>query len=82
MRRQIPVTEAEPSVARIAVEKAEALERVVRDAPTLFRVRHAGERIGDCIEVGRDRKAVEFEVVAGVADNGDLAGVDDAGQTG
>ena len=74
---QVEIAEPEP---RLPAERAHGLEhapRLVRAAPAAALVVETGERVEDRVEVGRDVQAEHLEVVADVADDGDVARLDD-----
>ena len=74
---QVEIAEPEP---RLPAERAHGLEhapRLVRAAPAAALVVETGERVEDRVEVGRDVQTEHLEVVADVADDGDVARLDD-----
>ena len=52
------------------------------DAPAGFAVVHAGQGVGDRVEVGADGEPVQFHVVTHVDDRRDVGGRDHAHETG
>src|SRR5947207_3101310 len=61
-------------------ERAEAGEGVARDTPAPHRVAPPGERVEDGVEVRGDVETEELLVVARVADDGEAARLDEAGE--
>ena len=53
--------------------RLQAVERLVRAAPAARDVEQAGQRVGHGVEVGRDVQPPDLGVVAGVADDGEVA---------
>ena len=76
MQPEIPVTESKPRFAAECLDSPECVPRLVRPAPAAFLVREAGQRVQHAVEVGRDGKAKDVEVVADVDDRGDRGGID------
>ena len=70
--REVAITEPEPRVVVVALERVEARERLALETPTELAVGSAGERVGDGIEVGAHEQSVELVVVTGVADDDEL----------
>jgi hypothetical protein len=71
---QIAVAECEEGALAERAHRVAALKGVAANAPALRFVDPPGERVRDGVEIGRDVKAPHLEVVAGVADDGELFG--------
>ena len=78
---EVAVAEVEPRRRRaragradrgVAPETLHRLPRLAGQAPAPLGVDRPGQRVGDRVEVGRDRQAVEHGVVAGVDDRRDV----------
>src|SRR5207245_3970840 len=72
----ILVAELEPHLSTEPFQLLQNRECVLLDSPTLHGITQTSERIHDRIEVGRNIKAMEDEVVGGVANDGQLSGID------
>ena len=68
MRGKVAIAKIEPGRAIEAGERAQRGKGFTLQAPSSQRIGSAGERVNDRIEIGRDVKAVELLVVAGVDD--------------
>src|SRR6266851_7583192 len=75
MRCQIAVAEIEPVRTAERGEPFQSVKGFATESPALRGVDDAGKRIGDDVEVGRDFQAVESNVVAGVDDDRQCAGI-------
>src|SRR5882762_10677268 len=75
MRREIAIAEAEPRLAVETRERRKHVERFVVEAPSLCAIHHAGERVGNGVDIRRDMESVEGFVVAGVNDDGQPFGI-------
>ena len=74
VRCDVPVTQAEPAWAgAVGGELAEHGEALISPAPALLLIDARAERVHDGVQVGRDMQAERGEVVAGVADDGDVS---------
>ena len=80
MRGEVAVAEAEPRLGAEVAHGLEAAEGLAREAPAPLDIEPAGERVGDRVEVGRDVESPDLGVVAGVADDGQVARVHDGRQ--
>src|SRR5216684_49757 len=81
MRCQIAVAEIEPVRTAERGEPFQSVERFATESPALRGVDDASKRIGDDVEVGRDFQTVESNVVAGVDDDRQCAGIHQLVQT-
>ncbi len=75
MRCQIAVAEIEPVRTAERGEPFQSVKGFATESPALRGVDDASKRIGDDVEVGRDFQAVESNVVAGVDDDRQCAGM-------
>ena len=64
--RQVAVAESEPRILAQPAQRFERGERLSDDAPARFGVGQPGQGVHYGIEIGRDVKAVERLIVAGV----------------
>ena len=80
VRGEVAVAEREPGGLAEPAERAEAGEGVARDTPAPHRVAPPGERVEDGVEVRGDVETEELLVVARVADDGEAARLDEAGE--
>ncbi len=80
MGRQIPVAELEPCVVSQAPQLFEHDKGVASDPPTVVRIAQARQRVSDRVDIGRNMEAVNDRVVAGIADDGELSGIDFSGE--
>ena len=71
MRPQITVAEIEPRRFAIALQHSQALKGIAPDAPTALFIDQATQRVGHNIDIRRNMQAVEFDVVARIADDGE-----------
>ncbi len=69
---EIAVAEPEPVLAAERRDRAERLPGLAGPAPASLLVVQAGEGVEDAVEVGRDGHPEHLEVVADVADDGDI----------
>src|SRR4029077_14735174 len=72
----ILVAELEPHLSTEPFQLLQNRECVLLDSPTLHGITQTRERIHDRIEVGGDIKAMEHDIVGGVAHDGQLGGID------
>ena len=79
---EVAVAEVEPRGAAEPSERLHRLPRLAGQAPAPLGVDLAGERVGDRVEIGADRQAVQLDVVADVDDGGDLVGRADLHEAG
>ena len=78
MRRQVAVAEPEPVLTPESGQLVHDRPALTRHAPSGVPVVHAGERVGDGVEVGADVQAVQDHVVRHVDDPRDVGGRHDA----
>ena len=76
----VAVAEPEPVLAAQARRRLERVPRLVGPPPATLGVDEPGERVEQAVEVRRDVEPEDLEVVADVADDGELAGLEDAGE--
>ncbi len=69
---EIAVAEPEPVLAAERRDRAERLPGLAGPAPASLLVVQAGEGVEDAVEIGRDRHPEHLEVVADVADDGEI----------
>ena len=81
MRGQVAVTQAEPVVAAQAPQLVHDRPALAGHAPTGLTVVHAGQGVGDRVEVGADGEAVQLHVVADIDDRRDGVGRDHTHET-
>ena len=81
MGGQIAVAQAEPVVPSEPPQLVHDRPALAGHAPTGLAVVHAGQGVGDGVEVGADGKAVQLHVVADIDDRGNGVGRYDADQT-
>src|SRR5258708_7112262 len=74
MGREVAITKTEPWLAVKTREARQYVERFAVEAPSLS-VHHAGERVGDRIDIRRDVESVKGFVIAGVDDDGEPFGI-------
>ena len=77
---EVPVAELEPGLRAEAGRRLARVPALAGPAPAALLVEHAGEGVEDRVEVRRDMQADDLEVVADVADNGHVRGVDRLGE--
>src|SRR5512136_816522 len=75
MGGEVAVTEIEPIFAAEESEAFEGVEGLAAKAPTFCRINDAGESVGHDIEVGRDFQSMKDDVVTGIDDDGEKAGI-------
>src|SRR5260370_22034829 len=75
MRCQIAVAEIEPVRTAERGEAFQSVKGFATESPALRGVDDASKRISDDVEVGRDFQAVQSNVVAGVDDDCQCAGI-------
>src|ERR1035437_10597755 len=76
MRRDVSIAQAEPRFLAEPRQLRRDLVRLAGDAPTLAGVRDARQRIQHGVMVRAHDQAVALQVVAGIDDDGQLAGRD------
>ena len=76
----VAVAQTEPGLAAELFQRLHEGPGFVVAAPAKLAVGHAGQRIGDCIDVGGDGQAEMLEIVAGVDDDQQVLGGHDARQ--
>ena len=81
MEGEIPVAEPEPGLTAEGRHRLEAVERLVAPAPPPVAIEAAGQSVGDRIEIGGDVEPPPLEIVPGVADDGEVRGIDHGGET-
>ncbi len=74
MEAEVEVAEPEPVLPAPAAHRFERLPGLAGPAPAALRVVETGEGVEDRVEVGGDVQAEHLEVVADVADDGQLPG--------
>ena len=82
MGGQVPITEPEPALAAEAGQLLHDRPGLSDHAPAGLPIVHAGQRVGDGVEVGADVEAVENRVVTHVDDGRDGARGNDTDQAG
>ena len=70
MRPQVAVAEIEPRRFPIALQHRQACKGIATDAPAALFVDQPTQGIGHNIDIGRNMQAVEFDVIARIADDG------------
>jgi len=78
---QVKVAEAEPGGPAQLLDLFDGTPRFAITAPAGVGVGDAGQRVGDGVNVGANCEAEVLEVVAGVDDDGEVAGRKDLRQT-
>src|SRR5215813_7799993 len=73
MRPQITVAEMEPRRFAIALQHSQALKSIATNAPTALFVDQATQRVGHNIDIRRNMQAIEFDVIARIADDGECS---------
>src|SRR5579864_2117677 len=81
MRGKVAVAELEPRLGAEPAQRFETAEGVATDAPAVFRVGKASERVHHRVEIGRDVQAMYLGIVSGVSDNEKAFGAYDASQS-
>ena len=79
VRRQVAVADLEPRLLAQLGQLAERRQRVAAHAPAEFAL-ESGKGVDDRVDVGRDVQPMPLEVVADVADGGDVRRVGGAAQ--
>ncbi len=80
MQSDIAIAEAEPGLAAERLHRFHERPGFVVPAPAKFAIGQPGQRIGDGIDIGRNRQAEMLEIVAGVDDDQQVLGRHDARQ--
>jgi hypothetical protein len=80
MRGQIAIAEIEPRRFAKARHPTKGVKRLVGQPPAACEVDHAGERVADRVEVGRNVEPPDLRVVARVDDDGQIARVEELGE--
>lgn len=81
MRREVGVAQLEPPRVGVeAPECREATKTVTGEAPAATPRRDVRERVGDRVEIGRDRESEEAVVIRRVDDDGDRGGINRANE--
>ena len=78
MGREIAVAEVEPGLAAEASQRLHKGPGLVAPAPAELRIVEAGEGVEQGVDIGRDREPQMLEIVAGIGDDGQRAGRQDA----
>ncbi len=76
----VAVTQAKPGLAAQCLHRFHERPGFVVAAPAEFTVRKARQRVGDGVDIGRDRHPEMLEIVAGVDDDQQVFGRHDARQ--
>src|SRR5690242_5916768 len=81
MEADVAVAEPEPVVAAELGDRLERTPALVGTAPTTVVVGAARERVEDAVQIGRDPKSQQLDVVRHVAYDGNVAWIDDTDET-
>ena len=81
MEAEVEVAEPEPVLAAPPARRRERVPALAGAAPAALVVDEACERVEQRVEVGRDVQPEDLEVVADVADDGQLTGREDVRET-